>query len=99
MLNHKQDTAKGKNKMHAGVQVIYIPSHAKLGDESCETGFVTKVNEDGDCFCRYWSKIDTRELRTTSCSELTPLNCLLFIKTRSQDEVDQMLEKINGDNK
>ena len=63
-------------------QIMYIPDHAE-GDAShpdVEYGFVTSVHpvKEDQVFCRYWREKDGQmvDLRTKSCSMLTPANNL-----------------------
>jgi len=67
--------------MEIGTQIAYIPSHA-LGDAKhpdVQFGFVTgeAVHLRGH-YCRYWAKGAVgKQLRTLSCSELTPTHLLV----------------------
>ncbi len=77
-----------------GDQIAYIPNHAEdLFHKDVEFGFVTGVNSKF-VFCRYWSKYNSEELRTTSCSESTPPECLKRYTSHSQKQINQLLEKI-----
>lgn len=79
--------------MQLGTQIIYVPSHAK-GDKThsdCEPGFITSVCGD-NAFCRYWRKTPPYELRTRSCSELTPIANLVVEDTVAQVVVDQAIQ-------
>lgn len=78
--------------LRPGIQILYVPMHAE-GDEShpdVEAGFVTSLRGD-HALCRYWSKHHIGALRTTACSELTPINCLVAKKTTSQYMIDLWL--------
>ena len=91
--------------MKKGTQIIYIPRHVKVieGQEEMhpgvELGFV--FGKPGllrtSVFCRYWSKHSPNELRTKSCSELTPIDCILIKDTRPQEVVDKVIKKIEED--
>ena len=74
-----------------GTQVLYIPMHAEGDPEhgDCEAGFITSVKRQSSgkvmAFCRYWYP-DGR-MRTTSCSELTPIEYLIEKDTYHQSKV------------
>lgn len=82
-----------------GTQVIKVPNPAdkKVNLADCEIGFVTSgPNSQGDYFCRYWSKKNGSlrrplELRTKSCSELTPVRYLRIKYLVAQDYVDKAM--------
>ena len=79
-------------ELKIGTQIIYVPNHAKdENDPVCEYGFVTQITPRG-AFCRYWSKADSRILRTTFCSEHTPFPNLVIKNTHLQSEVDVSLK-------
>jgi len=81
--------------MEQGTQIAYIPRHAKgdIQHRDVEFGFVVK--EQGNShFCRYWSRINPGELRTTSCSELTPTANLVEHKTYPQHVIDHWLKRL-----
>lgn len=78
--------------MKPGTQIIYVPTHAhgNLGHQDVEHGFVTSVHGDY-ASCHFWSRHHPDELRTKSCSELTPIDMLLVTNTRPQSTVDEKL--------
>ena len=81
-------------KFKKGDQVAYIPTHAD-GDTNhpdVEYGFVTSVKGD-TVYCRYWAKY-WNGLRTRSCSEGTPRECLVKLKEyRPQAQVERWIER------
>ncbi len=87
--------------MIKGTQIIYIPRHVKVieGQEEMhpdvEAGFVFGKIIRSHIFCRYWSKHSPDELRTKSCSESTPVDCILIKDTRPQDVVDKVIKEID----
>jgi hypothetical protein len=85
--------------MKPGTQVVYIPRYAdgKLFHPDMEYGFVTKDCGDDNHFVRYWYK-DTDELRTKSCSEKTPNDCLHEMDSRKRKLVQKTMEKIFQEN-
>ncbi len=79
--------------MKPGTQIIYVPTHANgIHSPEADPGFVTSVTEGG-AFCRYWSKHEEGSLRTTTCSELTPIDRLTVQDTHPQTEVDRLMRK------
>lgn len=90
--------------MKQGTQIAYIPNHAKgdITHPDVEFGFVTAeapigfvVNGQSKYhFCRYWSKgkLGT-ELRTLSCSQMTPTKCLVEHDSVPQGVVDSWLAR------
>jgi len=73
-------------KLQPGNHVLYIPNHAN-GDRNhpdCEEGFITSIKKlwgrKEFAWCRYWSRIDPTRLRTTSCSEMTPMQNLVKLE-------------------
>lgn len=78
-----------------GTQIVYVPTHAN-GDTQhpdAEPGFVTSMNGDV-AFCRYWSKSNPDQLRTTVNSEATPVDTLVVADTRPQAVVDTLLQTV-----
>jgi len=77
-----------------GTQIVYTPLHA--GDDiehrDAERGFVTLAREI-DAFCRYWRR-DGSGLRTTTCSELTPIDRLVVYKTERAPTVRRLMREI-----
>jgi len=75
-----------------GVQVTYVPTHAKggLDHPDCEDGFVTSVGHDF-AWCRYWSRADPTQLRTRGNAEATYIQDLIVRDTHPQSEVDELL--------
>lgn len=75
--------------------IAYIPIHANgdITHQDVEFGFVTTV-EDDRVFCRYWAKgeIGTR-LRTTSCSECTPIDRLRKHKSTTIEKISAAWRK------
>lgn len=79
-----------------GTQIIYVPDHADgdIHHPDAEEGFVTSVSPVvKHAFCRYWSRHAPGELRTKSCSELTPVANLVVRDTRPQAEVEAALRQ------
>lgn len=79
-------------------QVIYVPPQAEgeINHPDCERGFVMKINEmdPTHVFCRFFHKPPGFTLRTTSCSENTPLLNLFFEKHRPQNQIDKIYKMI-----
>jgi hypothetical protein len=75
----------------SGTQIAYIPNHANgdINHEDVEYGFVT--GSKAFVFCRYWRKNEPGILRTTSCSEATPIENLVEFKSVKQSIVDQLM--------
>ena len=86
-----------------GDQSAYIPQHLWSGDTiseddltkpGVELGFVTSLSNTKDAaFCRYWSPHHDG-LRTTTCSELTPVRFLLRHNSHDQGRIDTILRGI-----
>lgn len=75
-------------ELKRGTQIIYET------EGKYEEGFVTSVDEDmGFAWCRYWRRAGNI-LRTLSVSEMTPISKLRVEETRSQELVDQWLERL-----
>jgi len=72
-------------------QIIYIPRHAEgnINHPDVEFGFVMTGGLDY-VFCRYWIKGQPGVLRTTSCSERTPVSCLHRYNKCLSGEIDQV---------
>lgn len=85
------------NKTHLkrGTQIVYIPDHADgLSHPDVEFGFVTSCFAgEGRYFCRYWSKLDIRELRTKANSELTFGQNIVLFNSVDQEQVVKALEE------
>lgn len=79
-----------------GNQIVYIPTHAKgdIKHKDVEYGFVTSATSRDSTFCRFWSNRNSNELRTVSCSELTPVSCLQRHMTKDQKVVDKLLKEL-----
>lgn len=97
LLNHN-DLVEAANECSLdtaqGVQVAYIPVHAHddIKHPDVEFGFITGV-KPGVAYVRYWSKAHRLQLRTTSCSERTPIERLiLFSSVPQEDVVRHMVE-------
>ena len=77
-----------------GDQIAYTPTHTEgnLEHPDVEFGFVTSVRDDA-AFCRYWSE-HHNGLRTTSCSELTPLDCLSLYTSRPEWVIEARLRDL-----
>ncbi len=77
-----------------GTQIIYIPTHAENNEThpDCETGFVTNQTKPNAVFCRYWRNDGL--LRTTSCSELTPLYAIVVKDSVPQHIIETTLKTI-----
>lgn len=82
-------------KLKPGTQIAYIPDHAmdNLAHPDVEYGFVTS-DKGENAFCRYWWKTTPSELRTRSCSELTPKRNLVMIDSHDQRLVDRLMREI-----
>lgn len=80
-------------EFNRGQQIRYIPNHATgVEDElACEDGFVTSDLGQRGVMCRYWSKVIIGELRTKSCSELTPRHNLVAHTSTTKNRVEQAL--------
>ena len=85
-----------KKDLKPGTQIIYVPIHADGPKHpDAEEGFVTSMSGEYHAFCRYWSKHNLiGSLRTTSCSECTPLDCIIVKDTHVQRDVDRLLRQI-----
>ncbi len=87
------------NTFVRGTQIAYIPLHAKgdINHKDVQFGFITSAAKDGAWFCRYWydEKIAgvKGELRTKSCSEATPAECLVEHDSYSEEMVDAALKE------
>lgn len=94
LLNAKHATP---NNLTAGTQIIYIPIHLQkkpdILNKEIQFGFVTSVNKH-NAFCRYYSAYDLTALRTLACSEITNMDDLYLLKTRSQNEVSNWIKQI-----
>ena len=81
------------DQLKRGTQILYVPSHAQGNPEhpDVEVGFVTSGPANGDAyFCRYWRK-DGTDLRTKTCSELTPIWTIVVKDTYPQEKIDAAL--------
>ena len=81
-----------------GTQIVYVPNHANgdIHHEASDRGFVTSANPEG-AFCRFWSKQNSRELRTTANSEFCKYENLVVLDTHRQTAVIKTLVKIKED--
>lgn len=81
-------------KLERGTQIRYVPNHASgvEDDLRCEDGFVTTDKGDS-VFCRFWSRTNIGQLRTKSCSELTPAQNIVVHKSTTEKKVKEALEK------
>lgn len=83
-------------KLVRGTQIAYVPDHAKetgLTHRDVRFGFVTSGPAvDGSYFCRYWLTRTSPELRTKSCSELTPIENIVIIDSHTVGEVETALK-------
>jgi len=81
------------NDYKRGQQIRYVPNHATgpADDNNCEDGFVTSDLGNRGVMCRYWSKIVIGELRTKSCSELTPRENLVPHTSTTKNRVKHAL--------
>lgn len=86
------------NKFYVYQQIAYIPRHAKgdINHQDVEFGFITKVLSGGACFCRYFTRGSDTELRTTSCSELTPNSLLRPYISRDPGIISEKILEISG---
>jgi hypothetical protein len=81
-----------------GTQIAYVPQHvqeldndltSRLAHPDVEFGFVTSgPTYNNAYFCRYWRKGHLGDLRTKSCSEGTPFDCIVVIDSVPQVTVD-----------
>ena len=94
MATANDNDQAGKHQLKRGTQVLYIPEHAvDWNDPVCERGFVTHVPAPGThAFVRYFR--EGGNLRTTANSELTPVDRLLKIVLRPQEEIDSLLREL-----
>ena len=78
-----------------GDQIIYIPTHADNDPDhpDCEFGFVTSIRSN-NVFCRYWSKIDQKLVRTNANSEATNPRDLYLWDSRPQSQIDNLLKNL-----
>lgn len=84
-------------ELKRGTQIIYIPDHAEgdVAHPHCEEGFVTSVDaERGVAWCRYW-RSGEMQLRTTTCSEMTPISNLRIEDTFPQEVIERTLEDLS----
>ena len=89
-----------KKDLKQGTQIIYVPRHADgPKHRDAEEGFVTSTNRRDAAFCRYWSKLYPGQLRTKSCSECTPVECLTIKDTHLQRDVDRLLKQFQEEQK
>ena len=80
--------------LKSGDQIIYIPHHARGARDhpDVEYGFVTSVPANHSiAFCRYWSKVDPRELRTKANGEATPMESLQLYKSKHQETINDLI--------
>lgn len=84
-----------REDLAVGIQVIYVPTHAEddLDHPDCEEGFVTSV-KGGYAFVRYFAKDGGARLRTTTCSESTPICALVVVVHRPQEWVEHLLDQL-----
>lgn len=90
-------------KLTQGTQIVYVPKHMKFEDGvfdypfGMEAGFVSSgPTGDGSYFCRYWRIVHgkiTYELRTKSCSELTPRRLIRVMNTVPQEMVTKAIQE------
>ena len=82
-----------REDLAVGTQVIYVPTHAEddLSHFDCEEGFVTSV-KGGYAFVRYFAKDGGARLRTTMCSESTPICALVVVVHRPQARIEWLLD-------
>ena len=75
-------------------QIKYTPTHAEgVPDHpDIEYGFVTSVKGD-TIFCRYWSKHNPDDLRTTANSEGTPIGMLSHYVSKAPVEIFNIIKK------
>lgn len=80
-------------------QIAYIPPHAEgdMNHPSVEYGFIMTGGFEYS-FCRYWLKGKPGVLRTTSCSERTPNNCLYKCKLCTVEEINIIYKGIKEGN-
>jgi hypothetical protein len=86
------------DKFLPGTQIACVPSHVDRSKPnwilhpSVEYGFVMSQTPTGNCYCRYFYR-EPREklLRTVANSELTPIEHLVLLETRPQEDVDLLL--------
>ena len=79
-------------------QIAYMPKHAE-GDTNhpdVEYGFIMTGGFEYS-FCRYWLKGQPGVLRTKSCSERTPNNCLYKYKLCTWSEIETVYKGIEAE--
>jgi hypothetical protein len=82
-----------------GQQILYVPTHARddMSHSDIEYGFVMRDQREGDdsVFCRYWLKgyVGT-QIRTLSCSECTPVSCIIVKDYIDQKVITEAINKI-----
>jgi hypothetical protein len=79
-----------------GTQIAYVPNHANgdLTHPDVEFGFAMSIPGRVGVFCRYWRRGQPGALRTTACSELTPLAYLVEHESVEQWVVDNAIRMI-----
>lgn len=89
---HAATVGVGYARLQSGLQIASCPAGDDEGVRR-EYGFVISVS-GAAAFCRYWRKGEPGVLRTTSCSELTPLEWLIPYDSVPQAQVDTLLRQI-----
>lgn len=85
-------------ELKPGTQIICIPDHTTPGTfkDIVEYGFVVKVKDSENVWCRYWAKTkDGGELRlrTTANSELTPMRLMRVWSCTESDTIVRACQK------
>lgn len=108
LLRRAIQVERFKAKEHpAGTQIMYVPSHAKPYDDSCQYGFVFSYSGYGEgdelhmlVFCRFFngnnphSKKGWENLRTKAISEACDPENLYLHCSRPREIVDACVKKI-----
>ena len=83
---------EGALDFYPGMQIVYIPDHAKENHThpDIQFGFIEKVGLDR-CLCRYWQKGGLGQLRTTANGEWTKKDDFYICTSVDQKVVDKIL--------
>jgi len=99
-----KDTQRFRLLIKRGTQVLYVPDHVidevkTMGEailhKDVEFGFITSSKPDKEvAYVRYWSKVEPRYLRTTTCSESTDFRNLWPFYSRPHTFVAELLAQM-----
>jgi hypothetical protein len=67
--------------------------YTSTGVDIVEEGFITKVDDDGWAWVRYWNKSNPTELRTKGNSERTRISQLKHFKSHTPQQLWDAVEK------